>query len=373
MAGMQKRSRRSRHQRGTVQQRARGGKKLWFGLWRDENGKRQITGPLEAKTKSDAREAMAEFMRPINLKRKERNTPVHTKLDGLTLGEYCAQVYLPFGEGKWKGSTKLTTSQRIRQHLCKGELSATLMRELDREKMQQFLSGYGEASLGLVNHLRFDLQAICRLAVAAGLMRAGQAEALYSPRTCKLPSKPVMTAEEVKVMLSVLGVRERAFCRLAIYAGMRPGEIIALRWEDIQGTTVLIDDRVYKGVTDETKTRKVRKVGLSASVVKDLELWQKFALDSEYVFASENLLSPVKYENLWQRSIQPKLVKVGLGWADFRCMRRTNSTLMKAAGADVKVSADQRGHGVNTSLNEYTQSTQEQMQEAVRLLEELIH
>jgi len=45
---------------------------------------------------------------------------------------------------------------------------------------------------------------------------------------------------------------------------------------------------------------------------------------------------------------------------------------MRAAGADAKVAADNRGHGVRVSMDEYTHSTVEQKSEAVRKLEKLI-
>ena len=47
-------------------------------------------------------------------------------------------------------------------------------------------------------------------------------------------------------------------------------------------------------------------------------------------------------------------------------MRRTNATLMEAAGASQKVAADNRGHGVKASLEEYVASTPEQKLQAIK-------
>jgi integrase len=357
---------RTRHQAGSVQDVSGGKKRKWALKYWDADGHRRFH-TLKAKTKSGAQSEATEFLAPVNRERQSRQKGVE-----MMLAAYTEHVYVPFGLRKWKGSTAITTVQRIRQHIIGGELGSVAISKLDRETMQSFLDKRGLSSRSLVNHLRFDLQAICRLAVADGLMPRNQAEALYTPRSCEMPSQPVMTAEQVMQAMTVLDIRERAFCRLAIFAGMRPGEIIALRWSDIQDGMALVDDRIYKGEQGTTKNSKARGVSLSPAVVRDLETWRNSATASEYVFASENPASPVKYENLWQRSIKPRFSKIGLAWADFRCMRRTNSTLMKAAGADVKVSADQRGHGVNVSLAEYTHSTDGQKAEAVRQLERLI-
>jgi len=164
-----------------------------------------------------------------------------------------------------------------------------------------------------------------------------------------------MTPEEIQQALEVLDIRERAFCRLAIYAGMRPGEIIALRWSDIRGDHALVDDRYYKGEQGDPKNRKARFVALSPVVQRDLATWRAFAIvDDALIFPSETLLTPIKYENIWQREIKPRFAKIGLAWADFRCMRRTNSTLMRVAGAHAKVSADNRGHSLKVAMDEYT-------------------
>ena len=357
---------RTRHQAGSVQDVSGGKKKKWALKYWDAGGHRRFH-TLTAKTKSGAQAEATDFLAPVNRERQSRQKGAE-----MTLGAYAEHVYLPFGLRKWKGSTAITTAQRIRQHVIGGELGTVAISKLDRETMQSFLDKRGLASRSLVNHLRFDLQAVCRLAVADGLMLRNQAEALYTPRSCEMPSQPVMTAEQVVQAMDIMDIRERAFCRLAIFAGMRPGEIIALRWSDIHDGMALVDDRIYKGKQDTTKNSKSRAVALSPMVLRDLETWRHFAGASQFVFASENPASPMKYENLWQRSIKPRFSKMGLAWADFRCMRRTNSTLMKAAGADVKVSADQRGHGVNVSLAEYTHSTDGQKAEAVRQLERFV-
>jgi integrase len=140
-----------------------------------------------------------------------------------------------------------------------------------------------------------------------------------------------------------------------------------------------VDDRYYKGDADTPKSDQPRIIALSASVMTDLEKWRSAsgAEPEDLVFAALRVrgrpngpLLPIKYENLWQRDIKPRLAAVGLEWADFRCMRRTNSTLMRASGADAKVSADQRGHGLGVAMSEYTHSTLEQKLEAVGRLEE---
>jgi hypothetical protein len=75
-------------------------------------------------------------------------------------------------------------------------------------------------------------------------------------------------------------------------------------------------------------------------------------------------------DNMMARYIRPKLKaeKVGLGWVDYRVMRRTHSSLMNDRGVDPKVIADQQGHTVDVNLNVYSQISMESRREAVETL-----
>jgi hypothetical protein len=90
-----------------------------------------------------------------------------------------------------------------------------------------------------------------------------------------------------------------------------------------------------------------------------------------FVFASERG-TPLRPGNIWGRSVQPKLAMKGLGWVNFRIMRRTFITLGKVSGADPKAMADQAGRDIGVSASVYTQTPVETKIEVVRALEKLI-
>lgn len=358
---------RTQHPKAFLDSRTR---RNWAGVYYDENGTRRYVtlGPKTELKKAEAQNKLDQIVGAINVIRVARDATAST-----TLAQYVEGVYLAHGRRKWKASTAGTTEQRLRSHIIGGELAAFRLSELNRLNMQAFLDARGDGSFSVVNHLRWDLVAILDLAMSDGLVPRNQARQLHTPTTVRLPNQPVMTPEQVKQALGVLDLRERLFCRLAIFAGMRPGEIIALRWTDIDTGMARVDDRYYKGQQGTTKNRKARMVALSESVQRDLGHWRPFAIRADgFVFESE-AGTPIKYENLWQRYIRPRFAKIGLAWADFRAMRRTNSTLMRAAGADAKVSADNRGHGLGVAMEEYTHSTPDQKREAVRKLEAIVN
>jgi integrase len=143
-----------------------------------------------------------------------------------------------------------------------------------------------------------------------------------------------MNLEEVKQCLEVLDLRERLIVRLAIIAGMRPGEIFGLTWGRLTGAHAEI-----------VQTRP--------------EVW---------VFASERM-TPLSKDNCWRRHIQPRLAKVGLEWANVLVLRRTHACVMKELGVDPKLVADQLGHSLDVSQNVYTRASVEHRKGAIERLE----
>jgi integrase len=184
-----------------------------------------------------------------------------------------------------------------------------------------------------------------------------------------------MTPRQILLALNALDLRERILFRMSVFDGMRPGELLAIRLANVHKDSVFINQRVYKGDLDTPKGRKgkrsSRTVALSPGTLEDLAVWLPRLLDHSpeaYLFPSERG-TPLSRDNVWNRSMFPRLEKVGLGWATFQVLRRTNATLSRKAKVDDKVAADQRGHGLGVSLEVYSLSDLEQKIEAVNRLE----
>jgi integrase len=113
-------------------------------------------------------------------------------------------------------------------------------------------------------------------------------------------------------------------------------------------------------------------VALTEGVAADIAEWRKVSpsvAPDAWVFPSETLKSPITRDDLWRRSIAPKLEEAGLGWVNFQVMRRTHSTLMNQLKVDPKLVADQLGHTLDVNQNVYTVSDIGLRREAVNQLE----
>jgi integrase len=357
-------SMRTRHSTGGVRkQRGR-----WIRLWYEEGKKRsRIVGFVKDMTKGEAREAVARIVAGKQAKR-EGNAP-------LKFGEFVEGVYFPYYRRKWKASTAENNVNRISVHLAK-PFSDREVTSFHRDELQDLVdlkAKQGRLSFSVVDHLRWDLKQIFDMAVAEGHIRLNPALLLFTPKEARKPVRRTMTIQEVQVCFGALEQRERLIAKLAILAGMRPGEIFALTWSRLTATYVDVRQRVYRRKIDTPKTdHSYRQAALSEGLLAEIETWRVMAAtdhDEAWVFPSERM-TPLSKDNCWHRKMKPGLDKVGLGWANFQVMRRTHATLMKALGADGKLVADQLGHTLDVNQNVYTQSPVESRRVIVNQLEQ---
>jgi integrase len=314
-------------------------------------------------TKSAAKEKLVEILKPVNAQASPSGD--------MNLKTFVEKIYLPFYERKWKPSTAASNKDRIMREIV-GPLGSRRMDSISRDELQDLLDSRKALSFSTVDHTRWDLRQLFGMAETEGVLARNPAAILFTPRECPRPTRETMTIDQVKLAFGVLELRDRLILKLAILAGMRPGEIFGLRLGGLQENAASISERIYRGEVDTPKTVKsVRLAALSASLRGDLEEWLK-VLPAEgpesWLFPSENLLTPLAKDNVMYRSIRPRLKKVGLEWVDYHVARRTHSSLMRDLGVDPKVVSDQQGHTLDVNLNVYTATPLESLLAAVEKL-----
>lgn len=364
--------RRKRFQEGSLQVRSHGRLKNWVVLYRERGVRKyQTLGLFSKMTRSAAQEKQAEFMREVNAHMATAPDPT------VTFGEFFEGVALPFYKMKWKTSTASTTESRMRYHLM-GEYKDSKLQDLGLKGLQAFLNAKAKSlSRSIVAHLRWDLRMIFKLALAEGFAQRDPTAALYTPREAAVAQTRAMTVKEVETYLAVLDVRERVIVHLAMFTGMRPGEILALQHKHISADCrqVVIEQRLYRGDIDTPKTNSSRRVvAVPPKTSQLLTEWMDLVDRSPraWVFASENPEKPLWRDNVWYRYIRPRLKPIGLGWANFQALRRTHASLGHEAGVDPKVSADQRGHGIGVAIDVYTKSALTKRADAAERLENAV-
>jgi integrase len=94
------------------------------------------------------------------------------------------------------------------------------------------------------------MKQIFDMAVAEGHIERNPALLLFTPKEAAKPVRRVMNIKEVQMCFAALDPRERLIAKLAVIAGMRPGEIFALTWGRLTATYADIRQRVYRGTID---------------------------------------------------------------------------------------------------------------------------
>jgi integrase len=345
---------------------------MWVWLYREGGSRKYITlGLFHKMTKAQAEKKRDEALDEVQCRQASAPNP------DITFGQFLNGVVLPFYRSKWKRSTASTTESRIQHHLT-GEFGEAKLQSLTLKGFQKFLHEKAKQfSRSIVAHLRWDLRAIFKLALAEGYIQRDPTAALYTPKEATVAEARVMTGEEVEKYIGALEVRERVIAHIAIFAGIRPGEILALQRRHVTDDCrqAVIEQRIYRGDVDTPKTlTSRRKVAIPPKTAGLLKGWMQAVGDepTAWLFVSENPLKPMWKDNIWHREMKPLLKPLGLEWANFQVMRRTHASLGHDAGIDPKVSADQRGHGIGVALDVYTHASMGERHKAAEQLENAV-
>lgn len=103
--------------------------------------------------------------------------------------------------------------------------------------------------------------------------------------------KRYLSSEEVQKLLGVLDGRDRLIARTLIVCALRPRELFALRWRNVQEGRLKIEETVFRGQLGPTKTEgSAAFVSIPGSLQRELEFWRekcRYPSADEFVFPSK--------------------------------------------------------------------------------------
>jgi integrase len=235
------------------------------------------------------------------------------------------------------------------------------------------------------------LNGACRHAVRLELLRSNPCDQVSPPRGGRTKVPQSWTPDEVERLLAAAAATSpalRPLYYLAVTTGLRRGELLALRWEDldlVEGLVTVRSSRDAAGVTTTPKTAAgVRQVPISTDAVTVLEdhlqaqherrelaieagLWQ----ETGYVFTTSTG-RPVAARNLLH-NLERLCRRAAIRRLPFHALRHTAATLALRSGVPIRDLADRLGHRhAAFTLNVYTHVLQESARAAALTLEELL-
>jgi integrase len=154
--------------------------------------------------------------------------------------------------------------------------------------------------------------------------------------------------------------RDRVLFRMAVEGGARQGELLGLRWDDVDlaGSRMFIRHSCRKREASQVKTAAaLRTIGLTPALVKELRVWKlacpKPTRDNVRAIADGRPLDLVfpnacgMYEdahNLLRRGLHRALARAGLRRIKFHELRHTCASLLIHNKVEIKHISAQLGH-----------------------------
>jgi integrase len=241
-----------------------------------------------------------------------------------------------------------------------------------------------------VRHLHNLLHTMLDDAVKWGLIVRNVCDAVDPPRRNRPETQTWNAAEVARVLVTAADDDLEAFWRLALTTGMRRGELLGVKWSDIdlESGSLSVRRSLSRGessrlVEGEPKTQAGRRrISLSASVVESLRRHRVRQLeyrlqagvaytDHGYVFTNETggYLHPnsvtVRYRKLIERAGVPAI--------RFHDLRHTSATLMLSEGIHPKIVQERLGHtDIAMTLNLYSHVSPDMQRQAADAIETAI-
>jgi integrase len=296
------------------------------GAYVSPHGKRRY---VSGKNKTEAREALAAA-------RADAAGGVVLDAGKLTVAEYLER-WLSDCLGPLVSSGKMEHSTFVRyQGIVKNHISPTIgrkkLKDLGRTEVRTLYSAKGkELSPRSVDYIHVTLQKALSQAMRDNLIPRNVATGERPRSSRKREEIMALSSEQARALLSTAkGERNEALYIVAVHTGLRQGELLGLKWADLDlaGRRLSVH-RALKvtahgldfGPTKNNASR--RSVPLSKTAVASLrahrirqngerlrlgELWQ----DHDLVFPNR-VGRPMDHGNLYDREYKPLLDKAGLG------------------------------------------------------------
>jgi integrase len=345
-------ARRRKFQCGSLFQRGKRNK-VWVARWWEE----AIDG--EGKSIRVRRSEILGKVAEITSHRQAANLLYQRmqRINGDHLSPQAIRKFVDFVRADWepvilptmKYATQKSYAYFLRVHLTPA-LGDFRLRDISREPIQTMLNAKLAAGLAweTVHHLQCALSKILGTAVEWGYIEANPVRMTRLPRRRRTYAKAVLTPVQLRLLVATLPEPSRSLVFLLMLTGLRIGELLALRWRNVDLTSGLVhvEETVYEGHFDEPKSRhSVRLIPLGPIAVAMLadRRGQGLADPSTLVFSTRTG-STLDRRTLLSRQLKPAAKAVGLGNVTWHLLRHSNATLHDSIGTPLGTVQALLGH-----------------------------
>lgn len=365
----------------------------WIGQYYDKDGKRK---PVTGKTEQEVKNKME------IIKEQLRNGTYVG--EHITLGDWLKKWFYDFILGsKLKPTTIEGYENIIRIHFLTDKISKIRMVDFTAEDLQDFYnrkqestqitlkSGKIKEKKGLAPKYIANIHAMLHQALNMAIIKhyayANVCEQIKPPTVPKKKIQTFTVDELNRIIESAKKMENGSIILLDITTGMRVGEMLALKWKDIDLETgeVTINHTINKtkhidknytfekamnkelsskrivNITNVKTDNSVRETyieGFMLDLLKEIKSTTTFNSDNDFIFC-DSLGNYIPYENL-RRDYKNILEDAGVKYRKPHTLRHTFGTLGVKNKVDYKTMARLMGHsGIQVFMDLYVHPDKE--------------
>jgi integrase len=344
---------------GSIYRRRNG---TWSAIATLPDGRRKH---IYGKTRDQVRRKLAEILHALQ-------NGSFTDARGKTLGEFLDQWLADVVKARVRAWTFAGYEVHVRRHI-KPVLGRVPLEKLSPQHVQHLLNRKLEEGLKpkSVRYLRGTLRTALNEAVRWGLVSRNAAALVDGPRVERFDIQPFTPAEARVFLDSIAGERLEALYSVALTMGLRQGEALGLRWQDVDLELGYL--RVSKQLQRvhgapqlvEPKTARSRRtLAMPPMITKGLEQHRvrqrqersnagnRWA-ETDLVFASTEG-KPLDGTAI-SKGFHSLLKRAGLQQRRFHDLRHSCATLLLVQGVSPRVVMDVLGHSqIGLTMNTYS-------------------
>jgi len=296
----------------------------------------------------------------------------------------------------WLGEMRLTLKpktwtryEQLVRLYAKPAFGKKDLEKLQPQDVQRLYAQMTEAGLaeGTKLQLHSILHKALKQAILWNLVGRNVMDGVIRPKPSQKDMKTLSPQQARRFLESAQGHRYEALFVLALTTGMRQGELLGLRWEDVdpEAGTIRVQrslQRTKDGfVLTEPKTKRSRRqIELTELAVDALErhrinqtaeklLNESYWHQQRLVFTNTTG-GPIESSHLLRHCFHPLLKRAGVPQIRFHDLRHTAATLLLGQGVHPKIVSEMLGHSsIAITLDLYSHVTPTMQQQAVTAME----